>query len=246
MKQLIALAAALALAACGNNATTATPAAPAGSVKAVAPPAGQDWTQTVSRTAEGFVMGNPAAPIKLVEYGSRLCPTCGALAKDGYTALTDSYVRSGKVSFEFREFLVHGPLDMPPALLGTCVGPAPFFPLLEQMFTNQEAFEQALQKSPPAVQQAIDAAPPATRFRLMGEAMGLIAFMQARGVPAATANACLTDAKRIDALTKQTQDKGPGGDGTVGGTPTLLINGKVADGVITWPALDAALKRAGA
>ena len=127
-------------------------------VKAIAPPAGQDWTQTVSKTAEGYVMGNPAAPIKVVEYGSRLCPVCKALATDGYQPLTDHYVKSGKVSFEFREFLVHGAPDMPPALLGTCVGPQPFFPLLEQMFANQESFEEALQKSTPAQQQAIQSA----------------------------------------------------------------------------------------
>ncbi|WP_174279346.1 DsbA family protein [Sphingomonas bacterium] len=247
--KLVALASALALAACGSSGSgggTAPPTAPAGSIAAVPPPAGQDWTQTVSRTAEGFVMGNPQAPIKLVEYGSRLCPTCGALARDGYQPLTDRYVKTGKVSFEFREFLVHGAVDVPPALIGTCVGPEPFFALLEQMFANQESFEDALQKAPPATQQRIDAAPVATRFKLMGDAMGLTAFVQARGVPAATAAACLTDTKRIDALTKQTQDKGPGGDGTVSGTPTLLLNGRVADGVITWPALDAALKRAGA
>lgn len=250
MKRLIVLATALALAACGggNQSTTATalPTAPAGSVKAVPPPAGQDWSQTTARTAEGFVMGNPNAAIKLVEYGSRLCPTCGALARDGYQPLTDKYVKTGKVSFEFREFLVHGAVDVPPALIGTCVGPEPFFPLLEQMFANQEQFENALQKAPPAVQQRIDAAPVATRFKLMGDAMGLTAFAQARGVPAATAAACLSDTKRVDALTKQTQDKGPGGDGTVAGTPTLLINGKGDANIITWAALETALKRAGA
>lgn len=237
---------AVSLAACGSKDAGQTQAAP---VKAVAPPAGQDWTQTVSKTAEGYVMGNPNAPIKLVEYGSRLCPTCGALARDGYQPLTDTYVKSGKVSFEFREFLVHGAPDMPPALLGACGGPQPFFPLLEQMFANQEAFEEALQKSTPAQQQAIQAAPPAQRFRVMAQTMGLIDFVKQRGVPAAKADGCLTDMAEIDRLTKQTQDKGPeqgGGDGTVSGTPTLLINGRVAEGVITWPALEAALKRAGA
>lgn len=243
MKTYAALAAALSLVACGggDDAQTQAPA-----VKAIAAPVGHDWTQTVAKTAEGYVMGNPDAPIKLVEYGSRLCPTCGAFAHDGYQPLTDTYVKSGKVSFEFREFLVHGPLDMPPALLGTCVGADPFFPLLEQMFANQESFEQNLQKAPAAVQQAINNAPPATHFKLMGEAMGLVAFVQQRGVPAAKAESCLTDMKEIDRLTKQTSDKGPGGDGVVSGTPTFLINGKLADGVITWPAMEAALKRAGA
>ena len=50
MKSLAALCfAALALAGCGGKDDAAAPAAP---VKAVAPPAGQDWTQTVGKTAE--------------------------------------------------------------------------------------------------------------------------------------------------------------------------------------------------
>ena len=237
---------ALSLSACGGAGAGNT--AQAAPVKAVAAPAGQDWTQVVAKTTEGYVMGNPDAPIKLVEYGSRLCPTCGAFANEGYQPLTDNYVKSGKVSFEFREFLVHGQIDVPPALLGTCVGAEPFFPLLEQMFQNQTAFGDALQKAGPAVQGQIQAAKPPEAFRLMGQAMGLVDFVKARGVPEAKANQCLTDMGEIDRLTKQTQGKGPApaGDGTVSGTPTFLINGKVADGVITWPAMEQALKRAGA
>ncbi|MCB8829698.1 DsbA family protein, partial [Escherichia coli] len=113
----------------GDAGNTGTPAAPAAPVAAVAAPAGQHWTDVVAQTKEGYVMGNPDAPIKLVEYGSRLCPTCGALAREGYQPLTTKYVDSGKVSFEFREFLVHGALDMPPTLLGNCTSKEAFFPL---------------------------------------------------------------------------------------------------------------------
>ena len=235
----------LSLAACGDKGATTAQQSP---VAAVAAPAGQDWTQVVAKTAEGFVMGNPNAPIKLVEYGSRLCPTCGAFAREGYEPLTNTHVKSGKVSFEFREFLVHGAIDVPPALIGTCVGTEPFFPLLEQMFANQQSFPDAIQKAPPAVQQAIEAAPPAQRFRLMADAMGLTDFVKQRGVPAARAEQCLSDTAEIDRLTKQTQSKGPAptGDGTVSGTPTFLLNGKVVDGAITWPQVEQALKRAGA
>lgn len=244
MKFHAALILTLSLAACGKGGDA--PAGPANSVKAVAAPAGQDWTQVVAKTAEGYVMGNPNASLKLVEYGSRLCPTCGAFARDGYRPLTDTYVKTGKISFEFREFLVHGAMDVPPALLGTCVGAEPFFPLLEQMFANQQSLVDALQKAPPAAQQAIEAAPLAQRFRLMGETMGLVDFAKQRGVPAAQVEQCLSNTAEIDRLTKQTQDKGPGGDATVSGTPTFILNGKRLDGAISWPAVEAALKQAGA
>ena len=243
MKLFAALLIPLALAACGEGTGNQTAAAP---VAATPPPAGRDWTQVVAKTDEGFVMGNPAAPIKLVEYGSRLCPTCKGLADEGYPTLTGNYVKSGKVSFEYREFLVHGPPDMPAALLGRCVGADAFFPMLEQMYANQTQFTDRWQRIPPAQQQQIQAAAPADAFRLWGEQLGLIDFVKARGLPEDRARACIADRAEVDRLAKQTQDKGPGGDGTVSGTPTLLINGQVAQGVITWDALEKALKRAGA
>jgi protein-disulfide isomerase len=48
---------------------------------------------------------------------------------------------------------------------------------------------------------------------------------------------------KIDALTKQTQDRGA--DGTVSGTPTLILNGTKIDG-ISWADVEKALKAAGA
>lgn len=228
------------LAACSGE---QSPTASASPVAAQPAPAGRNWTETVSRTAEGYVMGNPNAPIKLVEYGSRLCPACGGLAREGYEPLVARYVTPGKVSFEFREFLIHGAADLPPALLGACGGTATFFPLLEQMYGSQQGFIDKWQAIPAVVQQRIQAARPQDAIVMFGEQMGMIDFVKQRGIPEAKARACLTDMGRIDALTKQTQDKGA--DGTVSGTPTLLINGAKVDG-ITWPALEQALKAAGA
>ena len=38
---------------------------------------------TVVRTpAGGYRQGNPDAPVKLIEYGSRTCPTCARFAAD--------------------------------------------------------------------------------------------------------------------------------------------------------------------
>jgi protein-disulfide isomerase len=241
---------ALALGACSKGDAGAGNGAAAAPVAAKAAPAGQNWSDTVAKTAEGYVMGNPDAGIKLVEYGSRLCPTCGALAREGYDPLIKNYVSTGKVSFEFREFLVHGPADLPPALLGLCVDKAAFFPVLEQMFHDQAAFDEGLQKMTPAQQQQLQqaAANPKVAIRMLADAEGVVPYMKQRGLPQAKIDACLSDQAMIDKLTKQTQGKGPtegGGDGTVHGTPTLIINGKVTD-ALTWPQLDAALKAAGA
>ncbi|USU11154.1 DsbA family protein [Sphingomonadaceae bacterium OTU29THOMA1] len=233
----------LPLAIAGCSSETGTPSAPASPVAAVTAPAGQNWTDTVSRTAEGTIVGNPDAPIKLVEYGSRLCPTCGALARESFGPLMNIYVKSGKVSFEYREFLVHGAPDLPPALLGNCTDPAAFFPILDQMYQAQDGFNTKLQATPQPVQAQLQTAKPVEAIRIMAEQMGLIDFAKQRGIPEAKARQCLGDMAQIDRWTKQTQDKSA--DGTVAGTPTLLINGKKAEAV-SWGQLEPLLKAAGA
>ena len=54
----------------------------------VAPPKGGNWTMVVNATpAGGFMMGNPNAKVKLVEYGSLTCPHCKAFDDEGVPTL---------------------------------------------------------------------------------------------------------------------------------------------------------------
>lgn len=114
---LIALS--LTLAGCGKkdegNATSAAP------IAAVAAPAGTSWSETVAETPEGnFVMGNPAAKLKLVEYGSFTCSHCRDFAHESSEELK-AMVDSGKISYEFRVY-VRDPIDITTALLARCGG----------------------------------------------------------------------------------------------------------------------------
>ena len=235
----------LALAACSKNDSTGNVDAPAAApVAAAAAPAGQNWTETVVKTPEGYLMGNPNAPIKLVEYGARSCPTCGAFAREAYRPLTEKYVASGKVSFEFRDFLVHGAPDVALTLLGQCGGVAPFFPILEQMYQNQNAFLDKLQTMPAALQQSLANLPPTAVATKLAEHMGAIDFVKQRGIPEAKARACLADQKQLEVMAKPTEDAMQ--SGTVTGTPTFLLNGKKLENVLSWSEMEKALKAAGA
>ena len=233
----------LLLAACSGE-TGGNSSAPAAPVAAVPAPAGTSWTETVTKTAEGYLMGNPNAPIKLVEYGARTCPTCARFAQEGFGPLTQNYVSSGKGSFEFRDFVVHGPSDIALALVGTCGSPAAFFPILEQQYANQEQFLNRLQTLSPAQQQALQAQSPSAQAAALAEMMGAIDFVKARGVPEAQARACLSDAAKLEAIVKPTETAAQAG--TVTGTPTFLINGEVVPNTLSWAQLEQALKRAGA
>jgi protein-disulfide isomerase len=233
----------LVLAACsGENAASTATAAPVAAAPAAA---GRNWTETVVRTPEGgFRMGNPDAPVKLVEYGARTCPTCGAFSREAAEPLASKYVATGKVSFEFRDFLVHGAPDLAAALLGQCGGEAPFFPILDQMYARQNETLDRLQTASPEFQAQLNAMAPAQAISALAERMGLIDFVKQRGVPEAKARACLADTATMDRIAKQSADAQAAG--TVTGTPTFLLNGKPVPGAVSWPQVEQALKAAGA
>ena len=243
---LFAALAALSLASCGDSGTSS-----GGNVVAAAPvaakpaPAGQDWTQVVSKTPQGgFRMGNPDAPIKLVEYGSRTCPTCGAFGQTGQKPLTENYVTTGKVSYEFRDYLVHGAPDFAPSLLGRCVDPTTFFPLLEAMYLAQPQVEAKLadQQATNQIQAQLQGKTPSQAAAAWGDYLGYVDFVKQRGIPEAKARACIADPKALEELIgMMNKDEGS----SVTGTPTFILNGTKIDG-LGWTEVEAALKRAGA
>ncbi|MBU7579970.1 MAG: thioredoxin domain-containing protein [Porphyrobacter sp.] len=238
---LIALAP-LMLAACGGDAASDGGAITGEALPAIAAPAGTKWADTVTVTPEGgYLIGNPDAPLKLVEYASHTCSHCAEFAQTGKQTLKDKYVASGVVSFEQRETFLNS-FDLVIASLAQCGTKEQFQPLSDQVWQNLPAVFQGLQGNP----QAIDAAaqlPLNQRFIATAQATGLIEFFAARGVSADQARTCLADSTKIDALVKQveannTKDK-------VTGTPTFFLNGKKIDGT-TWEVVEPALQRAGA
>lgn len=224
----------------GNSATPVTSSTP---VAQATPPAGKAWADVVSKSqAGGYVQGNPNAPIKLVEYGSRTCPTCGRFAEEGVPALRQKYIATGQVSYEFRDFPIHGAPDVALSLLNQCAGTEAFFPMLDQMFANQQGFFERQQKLPEAVVQQLGSMSPPQAAALMGEQLGIIDFVKQRGVPEAKARQCLADQTTI----KQIADAlAEGTNRGVQGTPNFFINDQQIEGA-TWSGVETALKAAGA
>jgi protein-disulfide isomerase len=215
-----------------NTASAAPAAAPAGG-----------WTEQVVRTADGgYLMGNPNAPVKLIEYGSRSCPHCAHFSETGEPLLKSKYVATGKVSYEFRDFPIH-PMDLAAILLGQCNGPSTFFPILEQMMTSQDQMMAKLQTLPPTFQNQLTGSPndQATKW---ADALGYVQFVGQRGVPEAKARQCLADTKATDAISQQLTDAQS--KFNVDSTPTFIVNGNKADGAYDWATLEPVLKAAGA
>ena len=244
---LFALAAAplaLGLAACKKDA--AAGAAPAGSpVAKIAAPAGQKWEDMVTATATGGMLaGNPAAPIKLVEYGSLSCPHCARFAAEAMAPLMSEFVSTGRVSYEYRSFFIH-PQDLPLTMLVRCAPKESFFPLVEQVYANYDNFAKVLDD--PAVQktaQASSTLPPGQRLPALADALGFTSFFAARGVSVDQAHACLANTQNATTVSNSFKTFAEAG---INQTPTLVINGlQIPAEQSEWPKIADALRAAGA
>lgn len=235
---LIALS--LTVAACGKkdetNLTSADP------VAAVAAPAGTKWSETIATTPDGhFVMGNPNAKVKLIEYGSYTCSHCRDFAHESAEELRQ-IVDSGKMSFEFRNY-VRDPIDISTALLARCGGKDIFYPLSEQFFANQNAMFEKAQSLGDEKYKALMSAPPAQRFGQLAAAVGLVDFAKQRGIAEDQAKQCLADTAAAEKLAKGVEDANQ--QYKIEGTPTFILNGVMVENTAAWPALRTKLKDAG-
>src|SRR3954447_18987320 len=104
------------------------------------PPPGGNWSDVVNATTAGYMMGNPNAKVKLVEIGSLSCPHCKAFDDQGVPTLVDKYVKSGQVSWEFRPYVIHGPIDMAANILLRCSGSKTFFPFMRALYKDQTSW----------------------------------------------------------------------------------------------------------
>ena len=198
----------------------------------------------MTKTPEGgYVMGNPAAPIKLVEYGSLTCSHCAEFSEQASAEIRDTFVASGRVSFEFRNF-VRDAMDITAAMLTRCGAPESFFALTEQAMANQTAMFQKVQagRQCRALTPRLRCPTPSAAVA-MGELTGLTEFFAARGIAKDQANACLANGAEATALAKRTTDDAE--KYKIEGTPTFLINGQ-SIGSLGWAELRTKLQTMGA
>jgi len=244
---LVAAVAVLALAACNKKnegGTTATNETV--KITQANPPPGGTWADVVNATsAGGFMMGNPNAKVKLVEIGSLFCPYCKKFEDEGSPVLVEKYVKPGNVSWEFRPYVIHGPIDVAANIIARCSGVKTFFPLTMALYKDQPTLEAKLQAAPQDKLSQMQNLPTTQAFVAFANLLGLQDWAAARGVPQAKSNQCLSDQKMIDQEVQYTTDVNTQYP-EFAGTPSFIINGKMLKDTGDWaklqPQLDAAVK----
>jgi protein-disulfide isomerase len=215
------------------------------SAKASPATASPNWTSVIGESPSGgFVMGNPKAKVRLVEIASLSCPHCRKFEQEGAPALVSKYVKSGKVSWEFRPYLIHGAIDMAANLTVRCNGSRSFFPLTNALYKDQATWLARIEATPESRTEALRSLPKERMFVEIGNILGLQTWAATRGVPRAKSNACLSNSKMIDqeiSISNAVGERYP----EFRGTPAFVINGKMLPkDVTTWARLEPYLKEA--
>jgi protein-disulfide isomerase len=200
---------------------------------AVAAAPAVDWTKRVTQTPQGaFVLGNPAAKTRLVEYVSYTCDHCATFVNEASAPLKARHVAGGGAAVEVRH-AVRDPIDLAATLLARCTGPARFFAAHEKLFATQgEWFPKGVRYAQ-ANQAALEKAPPTQRLQLLAAGAGL---GQVVGLNEPLAKACLANQalhKPVLAMTDEAWRTR-----SIPGTPYFLVNGAGAEGVASWAALE--------
>lgn len=249
LRTLAAASLLMIVAACGDSTSSdaATRTAESGkktTVAAVKPPAGQDWTQVVAATPEGgFRMGNPNAPVKLVEFASLSCPHCRDFHATAMAQLKRDYVAPGRVSYEFRNFILNTP-DVAASLLARCDGASSFYKFVDAFYTGQETWLKPFLSINEADEARLKALPADQQIAAYAAQGGLDNFVRLRGMPKAKFQQCLMNRAELGRLAKIRSDTMTSYP-NFPGTPTFVINGEMQQDTATWdalkPKLDAAL-----
>ena len=96
----------------------------------------------LSVTTDDRILGNPDAPITIVEYASLTCPHCAHFANEVLPELKKKWIDTGKAKLVLRDY----PLDEPAlraAMIARCAPPDRFYAYFDTLFAAQEKWVMA-------------------------------------------------------------------------------------------------------
>ncbi|WEK43543.1 MAG: thioredoxin domain-containing protein [Candidatus Sphingomonas colombiensis] len=199
------------------------------------------WISVAAPAAQGsYVIGNPAARVKLVEYVSYTCPHCMHFTRDSAAVLKGKMITSGSLSLEIRSS-IHDRYDLVAAMLARCSGPAIFPKLHEALFAQQEQWLQRAMEFDSANAQRLGLYGAAAQYRLIAQGAGLDAIARDAGMTQPAIDQCLADPKVAQTVIERATAIGD----KIRGTPAFELNGKLIEGV-DWAKLEPMLRAAGA
>lgn len=173
---------------------------------------------------ERHTMGNPNAPVTLIEYAALACPHCAEFNELVMPALKSKYIDTGKVYYVFR-LLPISPADLKAEGLAVCLPKEKYFETVDTLFRRQNEWGP-MQMEEHGADMNMQPKTDAGLIKLGGEV----------GLDAEKARSCMYDYPLHQIVDKI------GADGAlrygITGVPTVIIGGKVVDAPHTPEDLD--------
>jgi protein-disulfide isomerase len=137
--------------------------------------------------------------------------------------LKQQFIATGKVSFEFRNFVRDG-IDLSVAVLARCGGPARFFSNHRLLMSGQDTWIAKASKLSAATNAKLAAKNGPGFMQGVYQDLGLASVMAQSGLTPAQTQICLSDPKALNAVQAMTADATRNRNLT--GTPSFIVNGK--------------------
>jgi protein-disulfide isomerase len=154
---------------------------------------------------EGMALGDPAAPVELIEFGDLQCPVCAGYAEEILPPIIAGQVRRGEVKIDFRNFVIIGPQSLDAGAAALAAGAqGRGWNYAELFYRNQG-----------------------------GENSGFAddAFLEAVAKDAGVENIARWQADRAKFVTKVEETSAEAQQLGVQGTPTFAVRGPETDGI---------------
>lgn len=162
--------------------------------------AGRAFAQEIEIT--DMVLGDPNAPVEVIEYASLTCPHCARFHTDVFPQIRANYVDTGKAKFVFRE-VYFDRFGLWGAMLARC-DESRYFGVVDLLLKQQADWSRA--GDPAAI---------ITAMRRVGAQAGLSQEQMEQ---------CLSDSEMAQALVEEYQRNSERDN--VRGTPSFFINGE--------------------
>lgn len=199
-----------------------------------APAAAQHWNAEIERTAQGHRVGNPEAPLQLIEFVSYTCPHCADFERESEAQLRYFYVHEGFASVEVRH-LIRNIVDVAAALVTECGAEDRFFMNHSIMLHEQSNWLRRAREVTPGQQARWNSGRLSSRMRAIAEDLEFYEMMEPHGYSISQLDQCLSDEGRADQIVIASGANAA--EFGVQGTPSFVLNGSLLEGVHSWPTL---------
>lgn len=205
-----------------------------------APAAAQNWNAEYAQTERGHRIGNPEAPIQLIEFVSYTCPHCAHFERDAEAELRYFYIHEGHAAVEVRHVL-RNMVDIAIALTTECGPSEDFFDNHRMFLVTHDQWMARGRALSDAQRARWESGSFPSRMRAIASDLDIYEMMEPRGLTRTQLDTCLSNQARAEALYASTQ--AGANEYGVQGTPSFVVNGNLLEGVHNWEALKSVLAR---